>query len=118
MADQWGVRSWADVLDVAAVRLSRRQMITRSVGSGVAGRVAPTVLSTDRVAAATGSCASGISAYYTDSVQFRFDFDTVDGLFNRFESSYVGRITIPACPDPGGPARPRLWPVSAGKWCR
>ena len=40
------------------------------------------------------------AAFLGDTVQFRFDFDTVDGLFNNFEGIYIGRIVVPACPTP------------------
>ncbi len=33
-----------------------------------------------------------------DTVQFRFDFDTVDGLYNNFEGIYIDWFEVTACP--------------------
>lgn len=36
------------------------------------------------------------------TVQFQFDFDTRDGLYNDHEGVYIGRFEVDACPPPGG----------------
>ncbi|GJM38757.1 MAG: hypothetical protein DHS20C19_21240 [Acidimicrobiales bacterium] len=35
------------------------------------------------------------------TVQFQFDFDTRDGLYNDHEGIYIGRFEVDACPPPG-----------------
>jgi hypothetical protein len=38
------------------------------------------------------------SGYNGQTVRFRFDFDTVDGLYNNYEGIYIGRFVVTACP--------------------
>ena len=51
-------------------------------------------------------------------VAFRFDFDTVDGLYNNFEGIYIGRFYVTACDVPGsvppGPSGPPAPPGGKG----
>jgi len=44
------------------------------------------------------------SSFNGQTVQFQFDFDTRDGLYNNHEGVYVGRFEVTACPPPGGAA--------------
>ena len=37
------------------------------------------------------------ASFNGDDVSFRFDFDTVDGLYNNFEGIYIGRFYVTAC---------------------
>ncbi len=44
------------------------------------------------------------SSYNGQTVQFQFDFDTRDGLYNDHEGIYVGRFEVTACPPAGAGA--------------
>ena len=44
------------------------------------------------------------SSFNGQTVQFQFDFDTRDGLYNDHEGIYVGRFEVTACPPAGAGA--------------
>jgi hypothetical protein len=44
------------------------------------------------------------SSFNGQTVQFQFDFDTRDGLYNNHEGIYVGRFEVTACPPAGAAA--------------
>ena len=52
------------------------------------------------------------SSFNGQTVQFQFDFDTIDGLYNNHEGIYVGRFEVTACPPAGAGAGAALAPSS------
>ena len=52
------------------------------------------------------------ASFNGQTVQFQFDFDTRDGLYNNHEGVYVGRFEVTACPPAGAASTPLAAPAA------